>query len=166
MNSHAIDAIKGFFDFEFHWPHIPLPHFSISGSINPLDWFEGGLPSIGIEWYAKAMPKGMILDGPTIFGMQNGRLLGGGESGKEVVVGAQSLMSMINDGIRNAMSLMTPVCREPSVIEFDYSSMERSLKSAMADSKVEVSLVVDGRILARQIVKPMDQELAKLNKVR
>ena len=164
--SHAIDAIKGFFDFEFHWPHIPLPHFSISGSINPLDWFEGGLPSIGIEWYAKAMPKGMILDGPTIFGIQNGHLLGGGESGKEVVVGAQSLMSMINDGIRNAMSLMTPVCREPSVIEFDYSSMERSLKSAMADSKVEVSLVVDGRILARQIVKPMDQELAKLNKVR
>ncbi|UNT96670.1 phage tail tape measure protein [Allobaculum mucilyticum] len=164
--SHAIDAIKGFFNFEFHWPHIPLPHFSISGSINPLDWFDGGLPSIGIEWYAKAMPKGMILDGPTIFGMQNGRLLGGGESGKEVVVGAQSLMSMINDGIRNAMSLLAPVSREPSVIEFDYSSMERSLKSAMADSKVEVSLVVDGRILARQIVKPMDQELAKLNKVR
>ncbi len=158
--------IKGFFNFEFHWPHIPLPHFSISGSINPLDWFDGGLPSIGIEWYAKAMPKGMILDGPTIFGMQSGRLLGGGESGKEVVVGTQSLMSMINDGIRNAMSLMDPVSREPSVIEFDYSSMERSLKSAMADSKVEVSLVVDRRILARQIVKPMDQELEKLSKGR
>lgn len=108
----------------------------------------------------------MILDGPTIFGMQNGRLLGRGESGKEVVVGAQSLMSMINDGIRNAMSLPTPAGSKPSVVEFDYSAMERSLKNAIADSKVEVSLVVDGRILARQIVKPMDQELAKLSKVR
>lgn len=110
------------------------------------------------------MPKGMILDGPTIFGMQNGKLLGGGESGKEVVVGAQSLISMIDSSIRNAMNLMNPVSNEPTALEFDYSAMERSLKSAIADSRVEVSLVVDGRILARQIVKPMDQELAKISR--
>lgn len=162
--SGAIDAIKGFFNFEFHWPHIPLPHFSVSGSLNPLDWLDGGLPSFGVEWYAKAMPKGMILDSPTIFGMHNGKLLGGGESGKEVVVGAQSLMGMIDDGIRNAMNLMNPVSSEAAVLEFDYSAMERSLKNAMGDSKVEVSLVVDGRVLAKQIVKPMDQELAKISK--
>ena len=45
----AIDFIKGLFNFEFRWPHIPLPHFSISGSINPLDWLKGGLPKIGVE---------------------------------------------------------------------------------------------------------------------
>ena len=49
----AIEAIKGFFNFKFQWPHIPLPHFSISGSANPLDWITGGLPKIGVEWYAK-----------------------------------------------------------------------------------------------------------------
>lgn len=69
----AIDAIKGFFNFEFHWPHIPLPHFSISGSVNPLDWLSGGLPSIGVEWYA----KGGYVDGAT--------LIGAGERGGELI---------------------------------------------------------------------------------
>ena len=71
----AIDAIKGFFNFEFHWPHIPLPHFSISGSVNPLDWITQGVPSIGIEWYA----KGGIIDQPTVFAS------GVGEKGAELV---------------------------------------------------------------------------------
>ena len=69
----AIDKIKGFFEFKFQWPHIPLPHFSISGSANPLDWLTGGLPSIGIEWYA----KGGIIDGATLYGV--------GEKGGELV---------------------------------------------------------------------------------
>ena len=69
----AIDRIRGFFDFEFHWPHIPLPHFSISGSANPLDWITGGLPQIGISWYA----KGGIVESPT--------LIGAGEKGAEMI---------------------------------------------------------------------------------
>lgn len=69
----AIDKIKGFFDFEFKWPHIPLPHFSISGSINPIDWLTDGLPKIGVEWYA----KGGIIDGATLYGV--------GERGAELV---------------------------------------------------------------------------------
>ena len=69
----AIEAIKGFFSFEFHWPHIPLPHFSITGSANPLDWITGGLPQIGISWYA----KGGIVESPT--------LIGAGEKGAEMI---------------------------------------------------------------------------------
>lgn len=49
----AIDAIKDFFNFDIQWPHIPLPHFYVSGSPNPLDWIEQGVPEIGIDWYAK-----------------------------------------------------------------------------------------------------------------
>lgn len=49
----AIDRIKGFFNFRFKWPHIPLPHFSISGSANPIDWLSGGLPHISVDWYAR-----------------------------------------------------------------------------------------------------------------
>lgn len=70
----AIDAIKGFFNFKFQWPHIPLPHFSISGSANPLDWLSGGLPHISVEWYA----KGGIVDGAT--------LIGAGEKGPEAII--------------------------------------------------------------------------------
>lgn len=70
----AIEAIKGFFQFKIQWPHIPLPHFSISGSANPLDWLKGGLPRISIDWYA----RGGIVDGPT--------LIGAGEAGPEAIV--------------------------------------------------------------------------------
>lgn len=93
--SEAIQAIKNLFNFQISWPHIPLPHFSVSGSPNPLDWLKGGLPKISVSWYAKAMDNGMILNDPTIFGMMGNRLLGAGEAGPEVVVGASSLYSMI-----------------------------------------------------------------------
>ena len=78
----AIDAIKGFFNFQISWPHIPLPHFSISGSANPLDWLSGGLPSIGIEWYA----KGGIMTKPTIFGQNGNNVMIGGEAGNEAIL--------------------------------------------------------------------------------
>ena len=160
--SHAIDAIKGFFDFEFHWPHIPLPHFSISGSINPLDWFDGGLPSIGIEWYAKAMPSGMILDGPSVFGMNGNTLLAGGEAGKEVIVGANSLMGMIHSAVQSSM--MTRTSEQPQTMEIDYSRIGQEMKNAVLALSLEANLSMDGRTLARQLVKPMDQELARIMK--
>ena len=76
----AIDRIKSFFEFKIQWPHIPLPHFSISGSINPLDWFSQGLPQIGIEWYA----RGGFVDGAT--------LIGAGENGAEMILPKQGKM--------------------------------------------------------------------------
>ena len=91
----AIEAIKGFFNFNWKLPKLKMPHFSVRGSANPLDWFSQGVPKISVDWYAKAMKGGMILNSPTIFGMQNGKLLGAGEAGSEVVVGTNSLMSMI-----------------------------------------------------------------------
>lgn len=91
----AIEKIKGFFKFDFKWPKLKMPHLKVSGSANPLDWITQGVPKFSVEWYAKAMRNGMILNSPTIFGMQNGRLLGGGEAGSEVVVGTNSLMNMI-----------------------------------------------------------------------
>ena len=91
----AIEAIKGFFSFDFKWPKLKMPHLKVSGSANPLDWITQGVPKFSVDWYAKAMRNGVILNNPTIFGMQNGRLLGGGEAGSEVVVGTNSLMEMI-----------------------------------------------------------------------
>lgn len=91
----AIEKIKGFFSFEFKWPKLKLPHLRVTGSANPLDWITQGVPKFSVDWYAKAMKGGMILNSPTIFGMQNGKLLGAGEAGSEVVVGTNSLMNMI-----------------------------------------------------------------------
>lgn len=97
----AIDAIKGFFNFKFKWPHIPLPHFKASGSLNPMDWLKGkGIPSIGIEWYA----KGGILTKPTAFGMNGNSLMVGGEAGKEAVLPLNERnLSAIGRGIAQTM---------------------------------------------------------------
>lgn len=60
-----VQKIKNFFsNLSIKFPHIPLPHFSISGSINPLKWLEEGVPRIGVDWYA----KGAIFTQPTILG--------------------------------------------------------------------------------------------------
>lgn len=101
----AIDAIKGFFNFNISWPHIPMPHFSISPSGWQIgDLLKGSIPSLGIDWYAKAMDNGMIMNGPTIFGYDaaNRNLLAGGEAGSETVVGTESLMAMIRGAVLSA----------------------------------------------------------------
>ena len=68
-----VDEVKSLFNFNISWPYVPLPHFSVWGSPNPLDWLEGGLPGFSIEWYA----KGGIVDGAT--------LIGAGERGAELI---------------------------------------------------------------------------------
>lgn len=78
--------------------HIRLPHFYMYGNFNAK---SGSVPHVGVDWYAKAMDKGMILTNPTIFGAMNGKLLGAGERGAEVVVGANSLERMINRAVGN-----------------------------------------------------------------
>lgn len=95
----AINAIKSKFNFSWSLPKLKLPHISISGkfSINP-----PSVPKFSISWYKKAMEDGMILNSPTIFGMQGNTLLAGGEAGSETVVGTQSLLDMI----RNAVASM------------------------------------------------------------
>ena len=100
----AIDRMKSFFNFQWSLPHIALPHFSISGSfsLNP-----PSIPHFSVSWYKKAMDGGMILNNPTIFGMMNGQLLGGGEAGPEAVVGTQSLMDMIRKAVAAVETAMT-----------------------------------------------------------
>jgi len=94
----AIEKIKGIMDFKWELPKLKLPHFSIDGefSLNP-----PSIPHIDVDWYAKAMQNGMILRSPTIFGASNGHLLGAGEAGPEVVVGANSLYRMIQGAVGN-----------------------------------------------------------------
>ena len=103
--STAINAIKGLFNFSISWPHIPLPHFYVSGSANPLDWLSQGVPSIGIEWYA----KGGIMTKPTIFGMNGNSLMVGGEAGNEAVLPLNDkTLGAIGRGIAQTMGGTSP----------------------------------------------------------
>ena len=99
----AIDYIKGLFDFEWSLPDIKLPHFTITGSLDLLA-DPPKVPSVGVEWYKKGYSDAYILNGATIFGMQGGSLLGGGEgAGGEVVVGTSKLIAMMSEAVREAI---------------------------------------------------------------
>lgn len=99
--SSAIQAIKNLFNFNISWPHIPLPHFSVSGSANPLDWLSQGVPSIAIEWYA----KGGIMTKPTLFGMNGNRAMVGGEAGAEAILPLnKSTLGAIGQSIANTIN--------------------------------------------------------------
>lgn len=96
----AVDAIKGFFNFSISWPHIPVPRFAIS----PPGWsigdlLKGSIPSLSIDWYA----KGAVLNGPTIFGMNGDRPMGGGEAGPEAVAPIDTLKGYVRDAVAEAM---------------------------------------------------------------
>ena len=102
----AIEAIKGFFNFEFRWPHIPVPHFRITGSTNPFDWLSGGLPSIDVKWFA----KGGILTKPTVFGSNGNSLMAGGEAGNEAVLPLnERTLGAIGRGIAQTMGGLSHV---------------------------------------------------------
>ncbi len=75
----AVNYIKGLFNFSWSLPHIKTPHFYISGYKTILG---AKIPQIGVSWYK----NGGILDGAQIFGAAGGKLLGGGEAGKEAVL--------------------------------------------------------------------------------
>ena len=99
--SNGVNAIKNLFNFQIKWPHIPLPHFRVSGSANPLDWLKGGLPSIGVDWYA----KGGIMTKPTLFGMNGNRAMVGGEAGAEAILPLnKSTLGAIGQSIANTMN--------------------------------------------------------------
>lgn len=58
----AIDRIKELFSGELSFPHIKLPHFSISGS---LSLSPPSVPHIGVEWY----DKGGVFTSPSVIGV-------------------------------------------------------------------------------------------------
>lgn len=98
------DTIKGIWDslgkmFEEGFD-LKLPHISVSGGVPPYGINGmGTLPKFDVDWYA----NGGILTSPTIFGMQNGRFLGGGEAGAEAVLPLSNLETMIAGAMTQAL---------------------------------------------------------------
>ena len=89
----AWNRIKSIFGGTLPTPKIKLPHIKITGSWS---WNPPKAPSFSVQWYKKAMDDAYILNGATIFGQQNGQLLGGGEAGSETIVGTEKLMEMMS----------------------------------------------------------------------
>lgn len=105
--SNVVDGIKDLFkNLQFKFPDIKLPHFGISpDGWKVSDLLQGSIPKLDISWYAKAMNNPMIMTKPTIFGYDAGagKLLGGGEAGSELVVGTNTLLSMIKSAVASVL---------------------------------------------------------------
>ncbi|MFT9269696.1 MAG: phage tail tape measure protein [Liquorilactobacillus nagelii] len=111
--SGIVQTIKGLFNFRLRFPsisipHIPLPHFSLSGSFNPL---KGKIPHVGINWYA----KGGIFDQPTLFPTNSG-FNGLGEAGPEAALplNAENLA-----GIGKGIAANMPANNRPIYLQVD-----------------------------------------------
>lgn len=98
----AVNSIKNAFNFSWSLPPLKLPHISVTGGEAPFGLGgKGSLPHFSISWYAKALDQPYVLDGATIFGAMNGQLLGGGESGKEVILGLDKLKEYAGSTVVN-----------------------------------------------------------------
>ena len=110
--SQAIEKIKSIFNFEWNWPKLKLPHFSISGSFSLV---PPRTPKISVSWYA----KGGILTAPTIFGASNGTLLGGGEAGPEAVLPLSGFYNQLDTILGRYMGRSGGVSVQVSIEHFE-----------------------------------------------
>lgn len=100
--SNMIEKIKGFFNFNWSLPKIKLPHFSVSGSANPIDWLSQGVPKIKIDWYRKAYNSPYLFDKQTVLPFADGFKGFGDGAGAEIVYGRDNLMRDIQEAVGGA----------------------------------------------------------------
>lgn len=136
----AVDKIKGFFNFKWAFPKLKMPHFKVSGSMNPLNWIKEGVPKIGVDWYA----KGGIMTRPTAFGMNGNNVMAGGEKDKEAILPLnEKNLSGIGRGIAATMGNVS-----------NYGELMMLLKQLLNNMKFElinggnaIRAIVDDRLL-------------------
>lgn len=153
----AIDKIKGFFNFQFSWPKLKLPHFGITPSGWVIgDLLKGKIPKLGIEWYAKAMDNPIVMTKPTIWGydQETGTLKGGGEAGTEVVSGAATLMNMIQSAVAAQNDNLA------ALLQMLIDMLAAYFPEALSAMRTPATFDPDRAAVA--LAGPMDRELGKL----
>lgn len=104
----SINFVKNLFNFEWSLPRLKLPHLTVSGSLD-LFAVPPQIPSVSVEWYGKAMNEPYMFNDATIFGSANGKLLGAGERGSELLIGTNKLMEMMQEAVGSDRSVVINV---------------------------------------------------------
>lgn len=151
--NNAINKIKGFFNFEWSLPNLKLPHPRISGSfsLNP-----PSVPTFGIDWYGKAMRDPMIMESPTMFGINSmGEVMAGGEKGSEVVSGTDTLMNLIAQAVASQNGVLAQTMAEGfmNIIE---------LLQEYLPQLASRQLVLDSGAVVGGLAEEIDYRLGKL----
>lgn len=153
----GLNAIKNFFSkLKLKFPSIKLPHFSIKGSFSLK---PPSVPKLSVDWYAKAMKNAMLLNQPTIFGVNpNGNLMGGGEAGQEVVAGSSTLMAMIRNAVQD----------ENAGIIYYLDKLMSILTQYFPEilGNLEREMVLDDGTLVAKITPKVDKKLGDINRMK
>ena len=151
--SGIVDSIKGFFNFEFKWPTIPMPHFGIK----PAGWkigdlLEGKIPSLGIEWYA----KGGVMKRPTLFDYDpvSGTARVGGEAGAEAVAPIDTLQQYIKAAVQSETGGMLSILER--IVDMLVEFFPDALKA------MQTPMVLDPNGAAIAMAPAMNEELGRI----
>lgn len=127
----VVQDVKNAFNFNWHLPQLKLPHIQVgwqeAGSV--LSKFLGisHIPSLSVQWFA----KGGIMDGAQIFGASGGKLLGGGEAGREAVL---------------------PLDRNTGWMEDIADRVVRKLGDT-GDVNVTIPIYLDGKLISTEVIR-------------
>ena len=128
------------------------PHFTFSGSMNPVEWVKGNLPKIGVEWYA----KGGIMTDPTMFGYNpsTGNAMVGGEAGAEAIAPIDTLQKYVSEAVK----------QETSELAYGMNKLIDLLSTYLPDIKDNMNrpLVLDTGAVVGGIAEKMDNKLGDM----
>ena len=130
--SPIVDWLKGIFNFNWSLPHIDLPHFNISGEFSLV---PPKVPHLSVDWFDRATKYPRILDGATIFGASGNKLLGGGETAREIIMSENYLKNLLTDG-DNSSSKRSITINQNNYSPKELSPLEtyRQLKRALLET--------------------------------
>lgn len=127
----VVQDVKNAFNFNWHLPQLKLPHIQVgwqeAGSV--LSKFLGisHIPHLSVQWFA----KGGIMDGAQIFGASGGKLLGGGEAGREAVL---------------------PLDRNTGWMD-DIAARVVKMLGGGGDVNVTVPIYLDGKLITTEVIR-------------
>lgn len=126
-----VDTIKGFFNFQISFPHIPLPHFGI----RPYGWdigdlLKGKIPSLSIDWYAQG---GFPDTGEMFMARENGPEMVGKIGGRNAVANNDQIVQAISRGVKEAVS--------------------EAFSGGNGDGNIYMTINLDGEVVYKDVVK-------------
>jgi phage-related protein len=141
----AFNAVGEFFQGVFNTIKsiFKTPHFRFTGTLNPLKWEDEGTPKISVEWYRKG---GIMLD-PTLFGINGGNAMVGGEAGPEAVAPIETLQKYIVDAVGGGAQVQLLEAILSALQKMDSNMYEAIVKALVSG----VTFDVDKREFARLV---------------
>ena len=93
------------------------------------------VPHLSVDWFDRATKNPRILDGATIFGASGNKLLGGGETAREVIMSENYLKNLLTDG-DNSSSKRSITINQNNYSPKELSPLEtyRQLKRALLET--------------------------------